>query len=102
MRIHDTNLAVADGTGPCIFGAGNRCYNEAHHREMTFIERVQSDIDDLRKGVVTARVVVLTTEAATRIANLLDELLQDCIEQERRLNKREQHASEDARETLVV
>jgi hypothetical protein len=100
---HDAVLAVADGTGSCIFGAtGGQCFNPAHFRETTFAERVQLDIDNLRKGALSARAIVLAPEAATRIANLLDELLQDCIEQERRLNELEQHASEDARETLVV
>jgi hypothetical protein len=98
--IHDSALALADGTGSCIFALGGQCCNQAHYRTMTFSERVNADIGNLRKGVLSARAIVLTTGAATRIANFLDELLKDCTEQERRLNKLEQSAAEDARESL--
>lgn len=100
--IHDTALALADGTGSCIFAPGGQCCNQAHSRAMTFTERVQLDINNLRSGVVSLRAIVLAPAAAVRIANLLDELLQDCTEQERRLNELEQRAAEDARETLSV
>jgi hypothetical protein len=87
---HDAALAVADGTGSCIFAAtGGQCFNTAHFREMTFPERVQLDINNLRSGVISLRAIVLAPAAAVRIANLLDALLIDCTRQEQELNKLE-------------
>lgn len=98
MKIHDTQLAVADGTGSCFFGLNGACINEGHFREATLPEQVKADVDSLRRGLEKAMIVAFSKEAGLRIATNLETLLADCTDLERRLNELELHEEGSAEE----